>query len=118
MKGLLIACSLFVAVPIAYPGAAHAGEYSAVNVTITSMGCQSINGVCYVTVSGGPYGPPSCQSNSIRWDSGTTPNGVEAVAQLTAAMVSGLTVSFNLDNNCFSEQSQFPTMDYYIVNAP
>ena len=93
----------------------HAQNYSANNVTITSIGCQNNNTVCYVTVSGGNYGPSGCNTNSIRWDSSSTPNGLVAVAQLTAAYVTGTSVSFVLSNSCFSENGNYPTMLYYVI---
>lgn len=94
---------------------AQAGNYSLV-VTITAIGCQTVNGICFATVSGAASGPSGCVQNQVRWDSGSTPNGNAAVAQLTAAYLTGKTVIINLDNNCFSEFTSYPAMDYYIIS--
>jgi hypothetical protein len=93
-----------------------AGNYS-ISGTITSIGCQTVNGICFVTLSGAAAGPAGCVENQVRWDSVNTPNGTAAIAQLTAAYLAGKTVSINIDNACFSEFTAYPAMDYYIISG-
>lgn len=93
-----------------------AGNYS-ISGTVTSIGCQTINGICFVTLSGAAAGPPGCVSNDVRWDSVNTPNGNAAIAQLTAAYLAGKQVAINIDNNCFAEFPSYPAMDYYVISG-
>lgn len=97
-------------------GISKAGNYGIVG-TITSIGCQTVNGICLVVLNGTAAGPPGCVSNDIRWDSVNTPNGNAAIAQLTAAYLAGKQVTINIDNACFSEFPAYPTMDYYIISG-
>jgi len=88
-------------------------------VTITNMGCGmagatgTAGAACFLTVSGPAVGPSGCTGNSIRWDPGASPNGQVAVAQLTAAFMSGEQVFFVLNNACWTEWPAYPTIWYY-----
>lgn len=88
-------------------------------VTITSMGCGMAGPAgtpgtaCFIYISGPSVGPSGCSSNSIRWDPGASPNGQVAVAQLTAAFMSGEQVFFVLNNACWTEWPAYPTIWYY-----
>jgi hypothetical protein len=104
----LIGCVLMIPV-------ANAGNYGIAG-TIISMGCQTVNGVCFVTLSGAAAGPAGCVQNQVRWDSVNTPNGNAAIAQLTAAYLAGKQVSINISNTCFAEFPSYPAMDYYIIS--
>ncbi len=92
-----------------------AGNYG-ISGAITGIGCQTVNNICFVTLSGAPAGPPGCVQNDVRWDSANTPNGTVAIAQLTAAYLSGKQVYINIDNSCFSEFAGYPAMDYYVIS--
>jgi hypothetical protein len=94
-----------------------AQSYGTGAVTIIQIGCQTVNTICFVAFSGPAVGPPGCYTNQVRWDSVNTPNGKEAVAQLTAAYVAGKQVTFSIDNNCFPEFPSYPQMDYYIISG-
>lgn len=96
--------------------ASKAGNYG-ISGTITSMGCQTVNTICFVVLSGGADGPSGCSSNEVRWDSASTPNGTAAVAQLTAAYLAGKFVQINISNSCFAEFPSYPGMDYYIISG-
>jgi hypothetical protein len=96
-------------------GISQAGNYNTGWVTITDVGCQTVNTICFASFSGPAVGPPGCVTNQIRWDTASTPNGNAALAQLTAAYLAGKQVSFNIDNDCFAEFPGFPTIDYYNI---
>jgi hypothetical protein len=74
MKYNLIVSLTLAACASLYVPAAVAQGCVASGVTITSIGCDTVDNVCFVYVSGGTYSPPSCNSNTFRWDSSTTPN--------------------------------------------
>jgi hypothetical protein len=73
---------------------------------------------CWVYVSGPAVGPAGCSGTSIRWDPQASPNGREAIAQLTAAFVAGKQVIFVLNNTCWAQWSSYPTIWYYEVVGP
>ena len=108
VAGSLLGCVLMIPV-------SKAGNYS-ISGTITLIGCQTVNGICYVTLSGTAAGPSGCVSNQVRWDSANTPNGNAAIAQLTAAYLAGKQVIISISNACFSEFPNYPTMDYYMIS--
>jgi hypothetical protein len=110
----LIAC-VFIGCVLMIP-VSRAGSYG-ITGTIASMGCQTVNGICFVIINGTAAGPPGCVQNQVRWDSVNTPNGNAAIAQLTAAYFAGKQVSINISDNCFSEFPSYPTMDYYIISG-
>jgi hypothetical protein len=93
-----------------------AGNYG-ISGTITSMGCQTVNGICFVTLSGAASGPPGCVGTQVRWDSVNTPNGTAAIAQLTGAYLAGKQVLINISDSCFAEFPAYPAMDYYIISG-
>jgi hypothetical protein len=106
---VLIGCVLFI--PLS-----NAGSYG-ITGTIISIGCQTVNGICLVVISGPAAGPPGCMQNQVRWDSVNTPNGNAAIAQLTAAYLSGKQVTINISDSCFAEFPSYPGMDYYIISG-
>ena len=85
-------------------------------VTITSMGCgMEGTTVCWVYISGPNVGPAGCNTNSIRWDPASSPNGQVALAQLTAAYLAGHTVNFVLADTCWAKWAAYPTIWYYSI---
>jgi hypothetical protein len=108
------ACALFGSMLLI--GIAEAGNYS-ISGTITAIGCQTVNGICFVTLSGAAAGPPGCVSTNVRWDSVNTPNGTAVIAQLTAAYLAGKQVYINISNSCFAEFPNYPTMDFYSISG-
>jgi hypothetical protein len=117
MKTILrrASCSLFAFLLLT--SISKAQSYGTGAVTIIQIGCQTVNTICFVAFSGPAVGPPGCNTNQVRWDSVNTPNGKEALAQLTAAYVAGKQVSFSIDNKCFAEFPNYPQMDYYIISG-
>ena len=101
---------------------AHAQSIQTGVVTITAMGCNMVSGTagtaCWVNISGPAVGPSGCSGTSIRWDATQSPNGQVALAQLTAAFAAGDSVSFDLQNSCWSEWPAYPTIYYYEIYAP
>ena len=99
----------------------HAQNISTGSVTITSIGCGmagpngGAGGVCFLSITGSGAGPAGCSGTSIRWDPGTSPNGQIATSQLYSAYLSGLPVTFVLNNACFSEWPIYPTIWYYEI---
>ena len=103
----LLGCVLMI-------GISKAGNYG-ISGTITGIGCQTVNNICFVTLSGAAAGP--CVQSDVRWDSANTPNGMAVIAQLTAAYLSGKQVYINISNTCFAEFPTYPTMDFYSISA-
>lgn len=97
-------------------GTSKSQDY-AIGGTVTSLGCQAINTICYITLSGAAAGPAGCAQNEVRWDSVNTPNGTAAIAQLTAAYLAGKTVLIVLADSCFSEFPNYPALYYYIISG-
>lgn len=89
---------------------------SAQNVTrkIVSIGCHTVNTICYATLEGTAVGPWACESSSIRWLA-DGPNGEAVTRQLEMAFLHQKPVLFHLSSDCFSAQPQFPTFDYHFV---
>ena len=103
-------------------GIASAQSISTGPVTITSMGCGmagatgSSGSACWAYISGPAVGPSGCTSTSVRWDPGASYNGQVATAQLTAAFVAGLPVTFVLLDSCWPEWPSYPTIWYYGIS--
>lgn len=97
---------------LAVPGPAFAG-YSE-GRTIWQLGCQLGADICWAYLDTA-VGPPSCKSDSIRWQPSTT-NGREMLTLLHAAFLAGKKVGFWVaDDRCFSPQPAFPTFDFATV---
>lgn len=83
---------------------------------ILAMGCHTHDRICFVSIDGEAIGPePSCTSNSLRWSADSDVNHNETFSLLTAAFLSGKTVRFNLESECFSLQAAYPTIRYFYV---
>jgi hypothetical protein len=115
MKPIMIHAAYLLFGSLLMIAVSRAGSYGIAG-TITAIGCQTVNGICFVTLSGAAAGPPGCVQSNVRWDSANTPNGKEAVAQLTAAYLAGKQVTISVADNCFAEFPSYPTMDYYIIS--
>ena len=116
---VLASCLFLVLLALVSMGKAQAQSISTGPVTITSMGCGmagpsgGVGAACWVYVSGPNVGPAACSTTSIRWDPGASPNGQVAVAQLTAAYLTGQRVNFVLYDSCWAEWPSYPTIWFY-----
>jgi hypothetical protein len=107
---------LFIAVITAatLPLTVLAGEDSGVR-TITSLGCDNVDSICSINVSGAPIGASvGCSSNTIAWDSMNDPNGKSTLATLLAAFGSGKQIEIYV-NSCLAARPSFPTIWYINV---
>ncbi|MCS4296863.1 MULTISPECIES: hypothetical protein [Acinetobacter] len=87
---------------------ANTSLYAAENITcrkITSIGCHHVDGTCYASLSGEPFGNtlscPYKNVNQFRFDASTT-NGKRTYASLYAAYLSKKLVDVYLDG-CSSD---------------
>lgn len=119
----VVRCSLLCAVLILAATIAprNAGSQTISTVaTITSIGCGMVGApgqpgtACFIYINT-TVGPTGCNSNSIRWDPNTSPNGQVALAQLTAAFLAGQQVVFVVQDTCWAEWPSYPTIYYYLV---
>ncbi|QNW97025.1 hypothetical protein IC797_11670 [Acinetobacter seifertii] len=83
---------------------------------ITDIGCHSINGTCYVTLSGDSFGTTlgcaNTATHEFRFDDADTTNGKRAYASLLAAFLTNKTVDIFLDG-CTSQGA--PKLQYFHV---
>ena len=93
---------------------AFSAEYSGAR-TIVDMGCDNVDTICYIDLSGAPVGATvGCSSNYIVWDSVNDPNGKNTLASLLAAFVSGKQINVYI-NSCLAARPANPTMWYFTV---
>lgn len=114
MKTTTLGIIAFICCAILVPIAGHASTSGL--RTIQSMGCNTYNSICYLTISGASVGPPGCSSTSLRWDTIST-NAREAFSQLTSAFLAGKQVAFEIDDSNCSPQAGYPTFKWYTVQG-
>ncbi len=89
LSGLLL-CLSFI-------GTANAGSVS--GETITGTGCNS-SGICFINMSGDPFGPSACQSRQVTFN-GRTADGKSFFASALTAKVSESEVRLGFsDSEC------------------
>jgi hypothetical protein len=94
------------------PWSAFGGDSGA--RTIVQLGCHQGSDICYAYLDA-VVGPPSCRSDSIRWQPSST-NGREIFTLLQGAFLAGKSVMFWVaDNRCFAPQPAYPTFDFATV---
>ena len=82
--------------------------------TIDNMGCDNVDTVCYVYLTGTALGGSlGCASNYVEWDL-TDPNGKTSYASLMAAFVAGKQVNI-YTAACFTSRPSFPTLTYFNI---
>lgn len=81
--------------------------------TIQSIGCHSVDGTCFVVLSGAYFGA-SCGPlyNQVRWDDADQPNGKRTFAALYGAFLAGRSVDVTV-NGCTKQG--FPKIVYFYV---
>lgn len=85
--------------------------------TITEMGCDNVDTLCHVTISGAPVGSTlGCASNVILWDIASDANGKATYASLLSAFVAGKQVNFFVAA-CMAGRPTLPTISYYQVSS-
>ncbi len=106
--------TLLSVLALSVPGVASAADTGPRD--ILDIGCHLFDNTCYVTVSGDAVGPASCRTNSIRWNSQSSPGGKNALSLLTAAFLAGKKVNFSVpDTSCYADQPFQPTFSYFAV---
>jgi hypothetical protein len=112
-----LGCWLMLAL-LGVAGAGHAAEYMSQR-QITSLGCHSGDGTCFVTLDGALFGKNEpCAANyptginQFRFDNGDTPSGRRAYASLMAAFLAGKRVDIAI-SGCTGQG--VPALSYYIV---
>jgi hypothetical protein len=106
----LIIVTTLAAFSASTPAAENTGQR-----TIVDMGCDNVDSVCYIDISGAPAGASTgCSSNLIQWDSLNDPNGKNTYAALMAAFISGKQVNVYI-NSCFAARPAYPTIWYFNI---
>jgi hypothetical protein len=109
-------CKLVVAFTLAtvLSLTASAAEYTG-SRTIVSMGCDDVDTICAITLSGASFGSSvGCVSNTIAWDSINDPNGKNTLAELLTAFTAGLQINVYIAA-CSTARPTFPTISYLTV---
>lgn len=83
---------------------------------IVSLGCHDVNGTCFVTLDGTPFGSTlGCSVGAItqfRFDNGDTDEGKRAYASFLAAFLAGKQVSVDL-SGCTTQG--YPQLVYFNI---
>jgi hypothetical protein len=83
--------------------------------SITDMGCDNVDSICYINISGPPAGGSlGCSSNYIEWNSINDANGKNTYAALLAAFASGKQVNVYI-GACLAARPSYPTIWYFNV---
>ncbi|MBU2714207.1 hypothetical protein [Zooshikella harenae] len=82
---------------------------------IKSVGCHTTDTTCFVEISGNFVGPSACKSNSLRWNRKTSPNGNATLSLLTTAFAAGNLVSFQVAEECYQDQPNYPTFRWFNI---
>jgi hypothetical protein len=82
--------------------------------TIENMGCDNVDTICYVYLSGASVGGSlGCASNYVEWDL-NDPNGKTSYASLMAAFLAGKQVNIYMAA-CLPARPTFPTIYYFNI---
>lgn len=76
---------------------------------IYEISCGIGSAICGAKITGLPAGPEDCQSNVLRWmtdDAG----GAETLLLVATAFYSDKYVNFVLDEECFAQQMNLPSV--------
>lgn len=79
---------------------------------IINFGCHNTDGTCYAYLEGDVFGPTACTASSVRWNAEADPNGKAILTLLAGAFFADKRVAFNLLDNCYPYQTEFPTIRF------